>query len=1006
LISNPVVVGKIEGVTSTDSFSMVITNEKFGRNDYVEVVHEGKPFLLMIKEVKRSGDKLIGSCVVVGPSPKTPFPPGSEVHMASDETIRKGLGIVTSDAEGLYIGKLKARDIMVWLSVKKLTRVFIVGKPGAGKSYTMGVMAEELIKKGVPLVIIDAHGEYSSLKVPSESPSQEFKVEPKSYSEQIIEFADMVFNPGADIDISAIESAKPEDLVSQMQCTIVNLRGLPAQDQYSVVGRLLNKLLEAIMVMQIPPFYLVLDEAHLFAGRTRQKDPLVKETLEVVRRFAQEGRKFGANLIVLTQRPQLLDMTVRSLSATWVIHQLTDPNDVRIAVESGGLSNEWAYEINWLEPGDAIITGDVVERVPLHVKVRCRETRHGAPGFNPLDFVSPEEREKMRKRMAALKDRLIKMRGAPGVPPSLPPSLPATYMPVRVDEKSLLETLKENKTLDHAEVVKSDLRYMPALFAEVTVNSVRRTPSLEFKERLRRLVPADSSVSIVDWRHESAYALTANEVVQIGASPSPSREGRHEQPTSALFEGSSVEGLKGLLKTYAMSKLTQSVYYHKELGEYSRPGESLEEYKKRLKAKIDEIKNNRAAEIRSSYSSKIKEIESSINAAKEEYESLDKLVVGIKDELRSLNKERIKAEREGRSLLKLSEQIQTREVRLTRLEKRIMELSSKINNLRKEGDLLERQMREEISKVQSEVESLMEAPLQTMVFQPRHDEVEVEVMQVVWVPTIEALYRLYFDGMSKDFRFEWNAVNGRGVFGSCAECGATIDSLDGPLICFKCGEMYCPTHLKVCSLCGRGVCSDHAWSCPNCGKLYCIDEKQHICSSCGSKLCAECVYRCTECIDKTYCKDHIKECKVCKNLYCADHYDAHMKRCSGCGKELCVLEQVKCKVCGKVFCEECAVKCSECGGDVCKSHSWQCSACGKVFCIMEPQSRCAVCGKILCKSDKLVCSLCGATLCAAHVDVCPECKREVCPNCMVELRRFGVFKKRLCRSCANERVQP
>lgn len=1002
MASYPVVVGKIEGVTSTDSFSMVITDESFGRNDYVEVVHEGKLFLLMIKEVKRSGDKLLASCIVVGPSPKTPFPPGSEVLVASNETVRKGLGIITAEAEGVYIGKLKTRDLMVWLPVKKLTRVFIVGKPGAGKSYTMGVIAEELIKKGVPLVIIDAHGEYSSLKVPAESSSEHFKVEPKSYSEQIIEFADMIFNPGADIDISALENAKPEDLVSQMQCTIVNLRGLPAQDQYSIVGRLLNRLLEAVMVMQIPPFYLALDEAHLFAGRIRQKEPLVKETLEVVQRFAQEGRKFGANLIVLTQRPQLLDITVRSLSATWIIHQLTDPNDVRIATESGGLSKEWEHEINWLEPGDAIITGDVVERIPLHVKVRCRETRHGAPGFNPLDFVSPEEREKMRKRMTALKERLSKMRGAPGVPPSLPPSLPAIYLPVKVDEQNLLEILKENRSLDHAEVVKSDLRYMPALFAEVNVNSIRKTPALEFKDRLRRLIPAESSISMIDWRHESAYNLMANEVVEVEPSPSPSRDGRHEVPSSILFESSGIEGLKGLLRTFAISKLTQSIYYHKDLGEYSRPGESLEEYKRRLKLKLDEIKKNRTSEIKSSYASKVKEVESSINVAKEEYESLNKLVEGIKDELQTLNKERIRAEKEGRSLLKISEQIQTREARLVRLEKRIMELSARISGLRKESERLERQMREEISKVEMDAEALLETPLQTMVFQPRQEEVAAEVMQVVWIPMIEALYRLHFEGTSRDFRFEWNAVNGRGIFGSCAECGISIDSLEGSLICFKCGEMYCQDHLKICSICKRGVCADHVWSCSKCGRPYCVDEKPYICAACGKKLCLECVSRCSECVDKVYCRGHLIECKVCKNLYCSEHYSAHVQRCSGCGKDLCVLEQLKCKICGKTFCEECTVKCSYCGEKVCKPHSWKCSACGKTFCMLEPQSKCSICGKTLCKSCSLVCSLCGATLCASDLQVCPDCKREVCLSCMVQTRRFGVFKKTVCKICASK----
>lgn len=1002
MASVPVIVGKIEGVTSTDSFSMIVTDERVGRNDYVEVMHEDRPFLLLVKEVKRSSDKLFANCIVVGPPPKTPFQPNSQVYAASDETIRRGLGLVTTGIEGLYVGKLKSRDLMVWLPVKKLTRIFIVGKPGAGKSYTMGVMAEELIKKGVPLVIIDAHGEYSSLKVPAESPSSEFKVEPKSYSEQIIEFADMIFNPGADIDISSLENAKPEDIVSQMQCTIINLRGLPTQEQYSIVNKLLNKLLESIMVMQIPPFYIVLDEAHLFAGRSKKNDPLVKETLEVVRRFAQEGRKFGANLIVLTQRPQLLDMTVRSLSATWIIHQLTDPNDVRIAMESGGLSKEWEYEINWLEPGDAIITGDVVERIPLHIRVRQRETRHGAPGFNPLDFVSPEEREKMKKRMAALKDRLTKMRGAPGVPPSLPPSIPSTYAPIKIDEKNILERLIEKRSIDHVEVVKSDLRYMPSLFAEVTVSSIRKTPALEFKDRLRRLIPADSTMSVIDWRHESAYKLMANEVVETGTSSSPSREGRHEPPSSLLFESSGIESIKGILKTFAISRLTQTLYFHKELGEYSRPGESMEEYKKRLKAKLADIEKNRTSAITSSYASKIKELDSSINALKDEYESLERLVENIKEELKSLNREKIKAEKEGRSLLKINEQIQTREARLARLEKRIMELSAKISNYRRESEIVEHQMRDEIKKVEAETEALLEYPLQTLIFQPRHDEVEVEVLQVVWVPMIEALYRIYFDGISKDFRFEWNAVNGRGVFGTCSECGASLESLEGPLICFKCGEIYCQDHLNLCALCQRGVCAEHLWTCQSCGRFYCLEEKPYLCAVCGKKLCTLCISRCKECIEEVYCRDHLKECNVCKNLYCPTHYGAHIQKCLACGRDLCVLEQVKCKICGKIFCKECSVKCSECGGEVCKSHSWQCSACGKSFCIIEAPQKCSVCGKLLCKPCALLCSLCGTTVCTEHLNICPSCKREVCPGCMVEIRKFGLFKRNVCKNCASQ----
>ncbi|MCX8169788.1 MAG: ATP-binding protein, partial [Candidatus Methanomethyliaceae archaeon] len=514
------IVGKIEGVTTTDFFTMVITNPCIGKEDYVEVEHEGRKYLLIVKEIRRFGDKLLADCIIIGTSPKIPFNTGLEVKLASEETIRRGLGLTAKEADGIYIGKL--RDLMIWLPVRKLTRIFIVGKPGAGKPYTMGVIAEELMKKGVPLVIVDAHGEYSSLKVPAESPSEEFKVEPRSYADYIIEFANLTFNPGADIDISALESMRIEDLVSQMQCTIINLRGLPLLEQYYIVSKLLNRLLEAIMIMQIPPFYLVLDEAHIFAGRGKQKDPLIKECSEVVRRFVQEGRKFGANLIVLTQRPQLLDMTVRSLSATWIIHQLTDPNDVKIAIESGGLSKEWSDKINWLEPGEAIITGDVVERIPLHIKIRRRETRHGAPGFNPLDFVSPEERERMKKRLSSMKTRLIKIQAIQEGPPSL--ALPSLYLPIAIDEEKILSKLKDNRTLDHVELIKHNLKYMPSLFAEAMVSTFKRIPSIEIKDRIRRIIPVDSSITTFDWRYESAYGLTIEDVTNPLSTPQ--REGK------------------------------------------------------------------------------------------------------------------------------------------------------------------------------------------------------------------------------------------------------------------------------------------------------------------------------------------------------------------------------------------------------------------------------------------------------------------------------------------------
>ncbi len=1002
------IVGRIEGTANTERFSMTLERQDIGKNDYVQVKHEGKDYLLIIKDVVRAGDcKMVAECAVIGAPPKTPFLPGSEVFSASEEVIREGLGIGVGEAEGIYIGKLKNLDCKVWLPVKKMTRIFIVGKPGSGKSYTMGIIAEEFIKKGIPMVIIDAHGEYSSLKVPASSASSEFGVSPRSYSENIVEFANLALNPGADLDIASLDSAKADEIVSQMQCTIINLRGLGTEEQYQVVHKVLTKLLEAVMVMQVQPFYLALDEAHLFAGRNRRDDPAVKQVLEAVRRFAQEGRKFGANMIVMTQRPQLLDMTVRSLSATWIIHRLTDPNDVRIAVESGGLGKDWEADINWLEPGNAVVTGDVVERTPIIVRVRERETAHGAPGFNPLDFVSPEEREKMRKRISKLKERLIK-EGSGAQRRSLlqqqiPQSVPSLYMPVNVSESDILGRLKEDRSIDAADLLSFSLSYAPALFAEAIIESKRRDPELHIKERIRRLIPASADFQPLDWRYESAFGIEANDVLAQPTSPVPPRDGEHLQAAAPLLDAASIENLKSAFRIFAVSKLTQTVHYHKKLEEFSKPGESIEDFKARLRAKADSMRTQSETEIRERYSQQLREIRSSAAAAKEELASLEKLVGSIKDEIRSLEKERVKAEREERSTLKISQQIQTREMRIARLEQRLAKAKEELVSLtKKEGEIQEK-IRNEAKRAAQELESMVNDPLALadLVFQPKPEEVAVEAMQIIWIPRIEALFRISFHGEERDFRMEWNAVNGRGKFGECSECASQITALEGPIFCYTCGEIFCGEHLISCSLCGRTSCSAHSWKCPECGKWFCSDEPYAECAACGKRICTGCAKECKGCGDgKGYCGDHVRKCAVCGGMYCKEHYEKHIGYCKKCGRELCAIEQTKCAFCGETFCESHIFKCSACGEEVCGEHSWLCSACGKPFCKKELPYLCKVCGKPFCNACSMVCSVCGERVCREHMRKCPECGRAVCPGCLVEKKRLGIFKRAVCSHCA------
>jgi hypothetical protein len=393
-------VGRLTGKTTTYSVTVLFESLVVERNSYLVIYgdkdKEGKKqfYVLSITDMWADDQGRLAKLQVLGDRPKRPFEIGSDVYLAKEEQISKLLGIFNPPEESLSLGKLIGYPYEVYLLIKNFGRIFITGKSGSGKSYTMGVLCEEFLKKGVPVVILDRHGEYGSLKVAGEDlPEGE-----SEFVDRVVEFSDLKKNKGGDVDIEYLFSLKPSDIVAPNLCTVVNLNGMALEVQETIAGKLLKKLYEASTTRGIPPFYLFLDEAHLFAGKKRT------ETCEVVKLFAQEGRKFGANIVIGTQRPQLLDTTIRAQAGTWIIHNLSDVRDIGITISSAeDLSNENKTDISGLDKGEAIICGEAVKGIPLFVKIRKRRTKHGGVSFNPLDFLSDQTVDELQKR----KERLL-----------------------------------------------------------------------------------------------------------------------------------------------------------------------------------------------------------------------------------------------------------------------------------------------------------------------------------------------------------------------------------------------------------------------------------------------------------------------------------------------------------------------------------------------------------------------------------------------------------------------
>lgn len=215
--------GDIRSTTLKCSISHAIE-----KNEYVQIFHESCGLVLgQIDDIERKTnlslekaqqlsngedieveEKVSATISVIGYRdernlllvPHTPFKAGEAVYRADESLIKKTIGLKQDDEKGAYIGRLSGHDVPIYVDINSLVQkhVSILAKTGGGKSYVAGVLIEELIKHGVTVLIIDPHGEYGSLKKPSEVvPSMKaFGITPRGYHGKILEFStDTRINP-------------------------------------------------------------------------------------------------------------------------------------------------------------------------------------------------------------------------------------------------------------------------------------------------------------------------------------------------------------------------------------------------------------------------------------------------------------------------------------------------------------------------------------------------------------------------------------------------------------------------------------------------------------------------------------------------------------------------------------------------------------------------------------------------------------------------------------------
>ena len=192
--------GRIFGKTTTSEFNFKVDSHT-QKWDYLSVRHpDVGDMLAQVSEIIKNEKEEVAICIIIGyrnernllRKPRTPLSSETEVFLAEKELIKNVLGL---PQEGLYMGYLEGQDkLKAFMDPQKIItkHLAVLAKSGAGKSYAIGVLLEELTSYGIPIVVLDPHGEYSSIKYPNSNKEDRkyfdaFGIKAKGFASQVKE---------------------------------------------------------------------------------------------------------------------------------------------------------------------------------------------------------------------------------------------------------------------------------------------------------------------------------------------------------------------------------------------------------------------------------------------------------------------------------------------------------------------------------------------------------------------------------------------------------------------------------------------------------------------------------------------------------------------------------------------------------------------------------------------------------------------------------------------------
>ena len=192
-----------------------------------------------------------------------------------------------------------------------------------------------------------------------------------------------------------------KELVKYGSISVISLAGYTSDFQATIYNIIATDLYDARVRDELKlPVLFLLEEAHNFAP-AKANTAAELRSITTTKQIAQEGRKFGVGLIIVSQRPSRLDETTLSQCNSYIIMRLVNPADqnfVRKVIES--LGEDDARLLPDLDVGEAILSGQLIN-FPVLVKIKMPESkgeREEKDAFEELERANREMNSQNNRR--------------------------------------------------------------------------------------------------------------------------------------------------------------------------------------------------------------------------------------------------------------------------------------------------------------------------------------------------------------------------------------------------------------------------------------------------------------------------------------------------------------------------------------------------------------------------------------------------------------------------------